>query len=166
MAKALFCTDADIKKFTAMNGNIDADKFTSFIYIAQQTHIQNYLGTDLYNKINDDIVSQTISGIYLSLLNDYVKPMTIYWAFAEFLPFSAYTIGNKGVYKHGSENSETATKEEVDFLVEKTRDIAQHYTQRFIDYMCENYTNYPEYTSNTDNDIKPDKNNTFNGWYF
>ena len=35
------------------------------------------------------------------------------------LPFSAYTIANKGVFKHNSENAENASKEEVDYLLEK-----------------------------------------------
>ena len=51
MAKALFITTADLKKFTAVNGNLDPDKFTQFILVAQDTHIQNFIGTDLYEKI-------------------------------------------------------------------------------------------------------------------
>ena len=43
MAQALFITRDDIVKFTALNGNIDTDKFIQFIKIAQDIHIQNYL---------------------------------------------------------------------------------------------------------------------------
>jgi hypothetical protein len=70
------------------------------------------------------------------------------------------------VYKHSSENAESVTKEEVDFLVEKHRKIAVKYVDRFLKYMCVNYTLFPEYTSNETGDTFPDKNNTFNGWYF
>ena len=43
MAQALFVTTEDIKKFTALNGNVDPDKFIQFVKIAQDTHIQEYL---------------------------------------------------------------------------------------------------------------------------
>ena len=135
MATALFVSRDEIVKFTALNGNIDTDSFIQWVKIAQDIHIQNYLGTKLFNKINDDIMAGTLAGNYLSLTNVYVKPMLIHWSMVEFLPFAAYTIANKGVYKHNSENSDTVSKEEVDFLVEKERSIAENYTRRFIDYL-------------------------------
>ena len=64
MATALFVTREDIVKFTAMNGNVDTDKFIASIKIAQDIHIQNYLGTKLFNKINDAIVSNTLASPY------------------------------------------------------------------------------------------------------
>jgi hypothetical protein len=163
--EALLITRDDIVKFTALNGNIDTDKFIQFIKIAQDTHIQNYLGSDLLEKIQDDIINDTLTDPYLSLLRKYVKPMLIHWSMVEYLPFSAYTIANKGIYKHQSENSETVEKSEIDFIVEKERDIAQHYTQRFIDYICFNNAIFPEYTSNSNGDMYPDTKNSFTGWY-
>ena len=55
-------------------------------------------------------------------------------------------------------------QEEVDYLIEKHRDIAEYYTRRFIDYMSFNQNLFPEYTSNTNDDIHPDKDALFNGW--
>jgi hypothetical protein len=166
MAQALFVSREDIVKFTSLSGNVDVDNFIQWVKVAQDIHIQNYLGTDLFNKINNDIVAGTIANPYLALLTTYIKPMVIHWAMVEALPFMHYTIANKGIYKHGSENSETATIEEVEKLVDKYRSIAQNYTDRFIDYMCFNSTTFPEYLSNSDNDISPDKKiNNYGGWY-
>jgi len=165
MAQAIFITTDDIKKYTPLNGNVDVDNFIQYIKIAQDIHIQGYLGTKLFNKINDDIVAGTLSGVYLALVNNYIKQMVIHWAMVQYLPFGAYTLANKGFYKHTSETSESLTKVEVDMLVEKERDIAQSYTQRFVDYMCYNYTDFPEWTENTEDDIRPNHNTTFSGWY-
>lgn len=165
MAQAIFVTREDIVKFTSVNGNVDVDNFIQWVKVAQDIHIQNFLGTDLFNKINDDIVAGTIVNPYLALLTTYIKPMVIHWAMVEALPFMHYTIANKGIYKHGSENSETATIEEVEKLVDKYRHIAQHYTQRFIDYMCDNSYIFPEYLSNSNGDMYPDKNINYSGWY-
>lgn len=164
MAEALLITRDDLVRFTSVNGNVDTDKFIQYIKIAQDIHIQNYLGTELLNKIKADIIASTLTGDYQSLVETYVKPMLIHWAMVEYLPFAAYTIANKGVYKHSSENAENVAKDEVDFLLEKERKIAQHYTQRFIDYMSFNQQLFPEYNDNSNGDMYPDTNNNFIGW--
>jgi len=164
MAEALLITRDDLVRFTSVNGNVDTDKFIQYIKIAQDIHIQNYLGTELLNKIKADIIATTLSGDYETLVNTYIKPMLIHWAMVEYLPFAAYTIANKGVYKHSSENAENVAKDEVDFLLEKERKIAQHYTQRFIDYMSFNQQLFPEYNDNSNGDMYPDTNNNFIGW--
>lgn len=82
----------------------------------------------------------------------------------EALPFLAITIAGKGIYKHTSENATNVEKDEIDFLIEKERDIAQHYTNRFIDYMCFNQQSFPEYNANSNSDMYPDKDAYFTGW--
>jgi hypothetical protein len=243
MAEALLITRNDVVKFTAMNGNVDTDNFIQYVKIAQDIHIQNYLGTDLLEKLKSEIIlaysgiptaitisnqgtgyttgtaintssttgtglklnitaagglitaatidtagtgytvgstatvtggtngAVTISSIYdiptnyKNLLVTYVKPMLIHWAMVEYLPFAAYTISNKGVYKHNSENATNVEKVEIDFLIEKERSIAQHYTERFIDYIAFNNDLFPEYNSNSNGDMYPDTNNNYTGWY-
>jgi hypothetical protein len=165
MATALFIKREDIVRNTALGGNVDTDKFIQFIKIAQQIHITNYLGTKLYDRISDDVLANTLAGNYLSLVNDYVQPMLIHFAMVEYLPFAAYTIANSGVYKHNSENSTGVDKEEVDFLIAKEQKIADYYTRRFIDYMSFNAaTLFPEYWTNINNDVYPDKDNYFASW--
>jgi hypothetical protein len=168
MAYALLISTEDVKKFTILNGNLDVDDFIQYIKIAQDITIQNYLGTDLYNKFQTLIISGDINQAgflkYKTLLSNYIKPMLIHWSMVHYLPFAAYTIANKGVYKHNSENSTNVEKNEIDFLVEKERDIAEHYTQRFIDYMCFQQSEFPEYNSNSNDDMNPDTNNFYGSW--
>jgi hypothetical protein len=169
MAKALFITTKDIKRYSVLSGNVDPDKFIYMVEIAQDTEVQNYLGTKLLEKIQALIIAGTINdpanAVYKTLLETYVKPMTIYWALVCYMPFAAYTVANGGVYKHTSESSVTVDKDEVDYLVEKYRDIAQFYTNNFIDFMVYNQNTYPEYNANTQDDTYPDTSNAdFGGW--
>lgn len=164
MAEALLVTRKDIVKFTAMNGNVDTDKFIQYIKISQDKHIENYLGSDLMNKIQADIIASTLSGDYLTLVNEWIKPCLIHWAMVEYLPFANFTIANKGVFKHTSENAEGVTKEEIDYLLEKERNTAQYYTDRLIDYLSFNAgSKFPEYYTNNNEDVYPDKD-IFGGW--
>ena len=164
MATALFISRTDLVKNSIIDGNVDTDKFIQFIKIAQEIEVQNYLGTDLYNKIGADIIAGTLTGNYLNLVNDYVQPMLIWWAQVNYIPYAAYQIKNGGVFKHTSENAESASRSEVDYLVQKARNTAEYYTRRFVDYMSFNDNLFPEYRSNSDSDVYPDNDSLFNGW--
>lgn len=164
MAQALFITRNDLVKYTAVNGNVDTDKFIQFVKVAQDIHIQNYLGSDLFNKISADIIADSLTGNYLTLVETYIKPMVIHWAMVEYLPFASYSIANKGLFKHSAENASNVDKNEIDFLIEKSRNLAQYYTDRFISYMNNNQALFPEYYTNSNSDVYPDKNASFEGW--
>ena len=164
MATALFISRTDLVKNSIINGSVDSDLFINYIKISQEIHIQNYLGGKLYDKISADIVAGTLSGNYLTLVTDYVQPMLIHYAMVDYLPFAAYQVKNGGVFKHNSENAQTASKDEVDFLVSKQRDFAEYYTRRFVDYMCFHGNLYPEYTNNSEDDVYPSKNTNPSNW--
>lgn len=165
MGYVLFIEEKDLARFTIVDGNVDRDKFVQFIKIAEDKHVQSYLGTKLFKKLKEDIRKQSLDTDYRNLLDTFIKPMTIHWAMVEYLPFAAYTLANKGVYKHQSENSESVSKSEIDYLVEKQRDTAQHYSKRFVDYMCFNApSKFREYYTNVNDDIRPDDETFFGGW--
>ena len=130
-------------------------------------------------KINDTVIIDggnddaeiTIDSIYTiptdynNLLVTYIKPMLIHFAMSQFLPFAAYTIANKGVYKHNSDNSTNVEKNEIDYLVQKELMIAQNYAERFIDYISFNNDLFPEYNANSNGDMYPSTQNNFTGWF-
>ena len=165
MAEALLIGKADLQSYTALNGNVDTDKIIQFIKISQDIWILQYVGTDLMTKIKADIVASTLSGNYATLVNTYLKPMLIHFTMVEYLPFAAYSISNKGLYKHSSENAEIVSKEEVDYLVEKEKRIAENYAQRFLDYMCVNQSLFTEYLTNGSCEVFPQSGNYLSNWY-
>jgi hypothetical protein len=166
--KALFITINDLKRKSIIDGNVDADKLIQFIEVAQDTHIQNYLGGLLYKKLQTLIINDTISDAansdYKSLLDDYIKPMLVWFTQSSYLPFAMYQISNGGVFKHRSENSETISLEEMRMMLSKVTETAEFYTRRFVDYMNYNSTLFPEYVSSTNGEMYPDKDVNFNSW--
>ncbi len=164
MATALFISRTDLVKNSIIDGNVDTDKFIQFIKIAQEIHIQNYLGTKLYEKISEDIIAGTLTGDYLDLVNTYIQPMLVHYAMVDYLPFAAYQVKNGGIFKHNSENAETVSKDEIDFLISKQRDFAEYYTRRFIDFICFDSSKFPEYLENQDSDVDPDRNTNPSNW--
>jgi hypothetical protein len=43
------------------------------------------------------------------------------------------------------------------------RDRAEHFAGRLTDYLCSNSSLFPEYSTNSDEDIRPINSNTFHG---
>ena len=165
MATTLFITPTDLKANTIINGNVDIDLFIQFIKIAQQMHVQNYVGTKLYDAIGLKIANTTLTSDYLNLVVDYIQPMLIHYAMVDYLPFANYQIRNGGVFKHRSENSESTTKDELDILVQKHRTFADFYAKRFVDYMSINAAGmFPEYWTNSNSDMFPDQKPNPSGW--
>ena len=167
MSKALFITTKDLKQRSIISGNVDPDKIVQFIEVAQDTHIQNYLGGKLYKKIQTLITGGTLNDAanadYKTLLDTYIKPMLIWFAQADYIPFAAFQIGNGGVYKHRSENSDGASMDEINMLTSKAQETAEFYSRRFMDYMDHYSYLYPEYLESSNEDMMPDKDVNFGG---
>jgi hypothetical protein len=167
--KALFVTIPDLKKRSIISGNVDPDKIVQFVEVAQDTHIQNYLGGKLYNKLQQLIVDEEIflesNKNYLYILDTFIKPMLIWFTQANYIPFSAFQISNGGVYRHVSQNSELASVEDINMLTRRALETAEFYTRRFVDYMDHNSELFPEYTSTANEEMHPDRDVNFGGIY-
>ena len=157
MAKALLITNKDLLTYTNLSGNIDRTKITQYIGIAQDIHIQSDLGTDLLEKIQADIIASNLTGNYLTLVRTWVKPALIHWSAVEMLPMLSVTVGNGGIFQHTPENGSPLPKEEVDSLASKEEEYAKFYSDRLRPYLCNNSELFPEYNTNTNEDINPSK---------
>jgi len=167
--KALFVTIQDIKKKSIISGNLDPDKIIPFVEVAQDTHIQNYLGGKLYKKLQEIILNDTIDNVenanYKSLLNTYIKPMLIWFTQSDYMPFAAYQLSNGGIYKHRSESADSVSTDEINMLTNRVTETAEFYTRRFMDYMDHYSHLFPEYLETSNEDMHPDKDVNFHSWY-
>ena len=108
----LFITPAELTQTTIIGGNVDIDKFQMNIENVMITVIEPLLGTELYDKIVADITGSGLTGLYATLFNEYVKPITKNQACAEYVTVSGFMITNGGAFKHLPEDSELMDKDE------------------------------------------------------
>jgi len=147
-----------LKKYTPLTDAVDPNLIRPCIYVAQDMYLQNFLGTNLTNKIKDDVANGTLSGNYEILLNEYILKLLIWWTMVELYPSLLYKHDNGNLVSRQSEDTTPVTKGEMESLKEKARENARFYTKRMVDYLRFNTTLFPEYTNNTDNNIFPDMN--------
>lgn len=160
----LFVTRNDIVRFTALNGNVDVDRYLQFCKLAQDRMVQPLLGTKLFEKLQNDIKNNVLINPYKALLEDKIKNIVLHYAMTEYLPWASIQVSNKGVFKFTQENGQIVDRTEIDLLIEKSRSYGEFYAQRFIDFICLNNSTFPEYNSNVNDDISPTTQNYWGGW--
>jgi len=162
----LFISEETIKNSTTINGNVDVEMLLPYIKVAQDIHVQQVLGTDLYDKLQVDIAGTggaSLTGNYKILVDTYIQPLLIHYSLYECLPFLSYKIMNKDIVRKISETSSSASLEDIKYIRNIVLNTAQFYTQRLIDYICNNSANFPEYNTNSNGDMSPSKEGYFNG---
>lgn len=157
MADVLLLNPDYIKRYTHLNGSVEEAYMTPFIKLAQDIHLQQYLGTKLFNKILSDVGDGSISGNYKSLLDTYIRPMLLWWYMVEAIPHFYVKVDNGGLVIRTSEDTTPISKADLQREKDLARDKAQFYTERLITFLCENSTLYEEYTANQDGGIYPER---------
>ena len=138
MAELLFVTPQEMTSSTILSGNTDTDKYLFCILNTQLTTIEPLLGSELYDKIISDIEAETLTGLYLELYTDFIKPITKNEALAQYIEIASYMVDNAGIYKRSGENVEVVDKDEVQYLSGKYKSLAQMYVTRFEKWICKN----------------------------
>ena len=163
----LFISEDKLKDSTAINLNVDVNLLLPYVRQAQKLYVETKLGTDLNQKLKDLIVAGTLSlpanAAYKTLIDDYIGDMLPNWAFYHAIPFLRFKIENGNIYSKTSETGNALSTDEAQHLREEVRNTAEYYTERLIDYICNNNSLFPEYNTNTGSDVNSSTENYYNG---
>ena len=155
-AEVLFVNPDYMKRLTQLNGGVEDAVMVPAIILAQDKYLQQYLGTDLLNKLKSDISGDGVTGDYVTLLDSYVRKATVWWAMVELLPNLYVKLDNGGLVIRTSDKTTPISSDDLHREIENARQNAQFYTSRLVEYLCANQSLFPEYTSNTSPDMFPE----------
>ena len=163
MAYVLFISEAKLKDSTAINLNVSIDLLLPYVLQAQRIHILPKLGTTLYEKLETEITAGTLAGAYKTLVDDFIGDCLPSWAFHMCIPYLRFKVENGNIYSKTSETGTALSTEEAQHLRDEVRNTAEYYTERMIDYVTNNLSSFPEYSTNSGADVSPDRNAYYNG---
>ena len=163
MAYVLFISENKLKESTAINMNVDVDLIKPHILVAQKIYLEPKLGSDLYQKLEADITAGTLTGVYKTLVDEYIGDMLPHWGFFNLIPYLRFKVENGNIYSKTSETGTALSTEEAQHLREEVRNTAEYYTERLILHLKNNISSFPEYSTNSGEDISPDKNAYYAG---
>lgn len=140
-----FISTTYLKSNTTIEENVDDAKLVPFILSAQDTHIQLALGTTLYNRLKDGVVNNNLNNDEQELMRTYIQPCLAQWVFYEVFPFLNYKTTNKAISKESSEFSSPSELDEIKYMRNSIRDLAEFYLKRLNVYLCDYSNLYPQY---------------------
>ena len=160
----LFISSTRLKKDTALGGSVDDNLIMPYILLAQDMNILPVLGTDLYEALKTKIQGDSLTGDYKTLMETYIQPALVQFSFAQLAPYLRLRFVNNAVVVMGAtEQSSSATYDDIKPLMDTATDAAEFYRQRLIDYLRNNSSSFTEYTSNTGSDLDPTTRNYYSG---
>lgn len=159
----LYISPSILKRDTALGSTVDDNLLQPYIRIAQDRWILPALGTQLDNKLKSDIIAGTVTGVYETLLEEYIQPALVQLAFSEVAYVVRLRFANNTVTVGNSEQGSSASMQDIRKVVEQSNEIGMFYRERMIEYLQFNSGSFPEYTSNTGADLSPSKRNYFQG---
>ena len=160
----LYISATRLKKDTAIGGSVDDNIIMPYILLAQDMNILPVIGTDLDTKLKSEIQAGTLTGAYQTLVEDYIQVALVQFSFTQLVPYLRLRFVNNAVVVMGAtEQSSSATYEDLKPLMDTAENAGEFYRQRLIDYLRNNTSSFPEYSSNTGADLDPTANNYFSG---
>jgi len=157
MQNTLLISEAKLKAFTDINNNLDPALMKSTIREAQIIHITRLLGTKLYDRILSDVDSNQLTGNYKTLVDDYIQDALLYWSYYESLEAIYLRPRNNGLLQpQGGDNSLSVDMMVYDKKRQSVKNKAEYFSERLVDFLCFNNNLFPEYGTETNDDIYPD----------
>lgn len=158
----LLVSETFIKEATVVTENVDPKYIRGNIQTAQDLYIETTLGTLLFNDIVDKATAGTLASYDLVLYSKYIKPTLKYYVLSLLAPELTYKLTNKNISTKSSDNAQPVGDETVKQISQRYRDLGDEYRNRMINYLCENYLQFPLYDLNDGLDeIQPNRNKAF-----
>tara|TARA_R110001583_G_scaffold51316_2_gene160311 strand:+ start:968 stop:1543 length:576 start_codon:yes stop_codon:yes gene_type:complete len=151
-----------LKQNTTISQSVSEDLIHPVILLSQDRYILPVLGTDLFEKLKTEIAG-TPSGVYLTLLKDYVQKCLCQFTLATLYPVLRLRAVNHSVVQMNNEQGTSVSFEDIEPLISSSLDMGEFYRERLISYLCDNSSSFPEYTSNTGSDLNPTTRNYYSG---
>ena len=143
----LFISEARLKALTAIHENVEPEDLMPYVVQAQDIYVQDILGTKFFNYLKTTISAGTaLSTAETTLVEDYISPAVANYSLYLAIPTLNYKFKNKSILNPSSEESLNTGFDEMKYLRENVLDTAQFYMTRTQEYMCDNSSEFPDYT--------------------
>ena len=160
----LYISATRLKTDSAIGGSVDDDLIMPYILLAQDMNILPVLGTELDNDLKAHIQAGTLTGDNTTLVETYIQPALVQFAFTQLVPYLRLRFVNNAVVVMGAtDQSSSASYEDLRPVMDTATNAAEFYRQRMIDYLTDNTSLFPKYSTNTGSDLNPTTRNYYSG---
>lgn len=149
MTTTFIISEEKLRFFTDLNDSVDSSLLKNAVREAQDIMLQRIIGTKLYNKILSDIDSSSLTGVYQTLVNDYIQDFLLYAAYYEALEAIYIRPRNNGLLTPtGGENSINTDRSLFNVKRQNTENKMEFYADKLAAYLAEEQAQFPELNTN------------------
>lgn len=145
MAKSLFISENYVKSNSRLDENVDVKLIKPTIIEMQDIYLKQYLGTALFDDLDNKIATATTNANEDRLLKDFIAPMLNKYVLMELTNVLLFRYSNKNISTKSSDNAQPINDTNYTKLVSFHKDRAEYYGKRLIEYLCGNNDLYPTY---------------------
>ena len=131
-----------LKEYYLLPINFNTDEIWNFIPLAEQLHIVPIIGQEMYNELLDQVENNEVTPENASLLLQ-IYPFEGLAIMEVSMPYIAFHITEVGITKGSSENSDSVTTNDINYLTNYVRSQMVPYKERLIEFISQNSELYP-----------------------
>jgi len=145
MTTTFIISESKLRQFTDLNDSVDTSLLKNAVREAQDIMLQRIIGTPLYKSILNKIDTSTLTGVYLTLVNDYIQDFLLYAAYYEALEAIYIRPRNSGLLTPtGGENSIEVDRSLFNVSRQNTKNKMEFYADKLSAYLAEEQNLFPE----------------------
>lgn len=134
-----------LAEYSLLPKNYSFTEVWNFLALTEKLHILPIIGEKLYNELLDQVEANNVTPENASLLLQ-IYPFEGLALMEVAMPYLAYHITEVGITVGKSDNSDSATVKDINFITNYVRSQMEPLRKGLIDFLDRNQSSYPLYT--------------------
>lgn len=136
---------SSLKELSLIENNVESEKLSVMINRVQKTQLEPTIGTVLLKKLLQDVDDDTLTGVYETLMNDYIIDFLIVCCELEYVVSGANKMMNMGVAKYNPQDTQQNTIPQNNDVRDNLKKHRNAYRNSLVGFLEDNKEDYPEY---------------------
>ena len=137
-------TEEYFKTYSPISDNYNIKDIKPYFHVAEKLWIEPIVGTPLYEELLDEVEKDEVTPEHATLLLN-IYPLLSFAIVYESLPFVSYHLSQVGITKGKSENSDSVSIKDVNYISTQLRNQCETMKillKKFLDEHAEHYPLY------------------------
>ena len=137
-------TEEYFKTYSPISENYNIKDIKPYFHVAEKLWIEPIIGTPLYEELLDEVEKDEVTPEHATLLLN-IYPLLSFAIVYESLPFVSYHLSQVGITKGKSENSDSVSIKDVNYISTQLRNQCETMKMLLKKFLDEHAEHYPLY---------------------
>ena len=137
-------TEEYFKAYSPISDNYNIKDIKPYFHVAEKLWIEPIVGTPLYEELLDEVEKDEVTPEHATLLLN-IYPLLSFAIVYESLPFVSYHLSQVGITKGKSENSDSVSINDVNYISTQLRNQCETMKMLLKKFLDEHAEHYPLY---------------------